>query len=133
MANKRRGNATKGAVGKAWRWFRRLPTKVQVGAWIALGLLLVVSAATSPEEASKDEGSQASEQTPQAKTADEPKPKPQPFRATDAQVVAFFEDEMGDTPDFANGKRVRGSSCNRITCLVLYNADMEGCLSSWGR
>lgn len=47
---------------RAWRWFRGLPTKAQVVAWVALAVVVIAAAAAPPEKAADN----ASAPTPTA-------------------------------------------------------------------
>lgn len=78
---------------RSWRWFRGLPTKAQVIAWVALGVVIIAAAASSPDDAADTSATVPTTSTEKADTTDQmtTEPAPEPEAADDPAHVSRAE------------------------------------------
>lgn len=82
-----------GLMKRAWRWFRSLPTKAQVIAWVALAVVLIAAAASPPEDSTDASSPAQTTSAEKAETTDQmtTEPAPEPEAADDPAHVSRAE------------------------------------------
>ena len=81
---------------RAWRWFRGLPTKAQVIAWVALAVVVIAAAASPPDETADNSSAPTPAETVSTETADEPATTTAPETEAADDPAHVSRAELGD-------------------------------------